>query len=85
MIDLVIAGLSFAAIVIILLRFGLVALAISIFVVFLLPRVPITTDFSAWYAGSTLFTLLAVLALAAYAFHASLGGQKVFEGKLLED
>jgi serine/threonine-protein kinase len=85
MIDLVFAGLSFAALVIILLRFGLVALACGIFVGSLFPLVPITTDFSAWYAGSALFTLLAVLALAVYAFHTSLGGQKVFAGKFLED
>ncbi len=85
MIALVFAGLSFAAVVINLLRFGLVALAISILVSSLFSRVPITTDFSAWYAGTALFTLLAVLALALYAFHTSLGGQKVFEGKLLED
>jgi len=45
-----------------------VALACSLFVNFLFPLVPITTDFSAWYAGSTLFTLLAVLVLAGYAF-----------------
>jgi serine/threonine protein kinase len=80
MIALVFAGLSFAAVVINLLRFGLVALAISILVSSLFSRVPITTDFSAWYAGSTLFTLLAVLALALYGFHTSLGGQKVFRG-----
>jgi hypothetical protein len=49
------------------------------------PGVLITTDFSAWYAGSSLFTLLAVLALAGYAFYTSLGGQKVFKGKLLEE
>ena len=86
MIAVVFACLSYAAVVINLLRFGLVALAISIFVSQLfLPRVPITTDFSAWYAGTTLFTLLAVLALAVYAFHTSLGGQKVFAGKFLEE
>ena len=48
-------------------------------------RVPITTDFSAWYAGIMLFTLLSVLALAGYAFHTSLGGQKIFKGKFLEE
>jgi serine/threonine-protein kinase len=84
-IAVVFAGLTFAAVVIILLRFGLVALACSIFVGFLFPLVPITTDFSAWYASTTLFTLLAVLALAVYAFHTSLGGQKVFKGKFLEE
>lgn len=85
MIALLFACLGYAAAVINLLRFGLVALACSLFVNFLFPLVPITTDFSAWYAGSTLFTLLVVLALSVYAFHTSLGGQKVFAGKFLED
>ncbi len=71
--------------VIALLRFGLLTLAICKFVGGLLLSVPITTDFSAWYAGSSLLVLLAVLALAGYAFHTSLGGQKLFEGKLLNE
>ncbi|MEK6286875.1 MAG: serine/threonine-protein kinase [Acidobacteriota bacterium] len=85
MIAVVFACLIPALDLIALLRFGLVTFAISQFVYLLLFSVPITTDFSAWYAGSSLFTLLAVLALAGYAFYTSLGGQKVFEGKLLEE
>lgn len=77
--------LSQALVVIILLRFGLVTLATGFFVSDLLQSVPLTTDFSIWYAGSALAVLLAVLALAGYAFHTSLGGQKVFVGKLLEE
>jgi serine/threonine-protein kinase len=81
------SGLYFALIVVALRRFGLVALAASLFVVGLLrgPGVLITTDLSAWYAGSSLAVLLAVLALAVVAFRTALGGQKVFEGKLLEE
>lgn len=71
--------------VIVCMRFGLMAAITSLFVVRLLNSVPITTDFSAWYAGSSLAVLLAVLAIAGYAFHTSLGGQKVFEGKLLNE
>jgi serine/threonine-protein kinase len=77
--------LSQALTVIVLLRFGLVTLAISAFVSDLLRTVPITTDFSTWYAGSALAVLIAVLAIAGYAFHTSLGGQKVFAGTLLEE
>ncbi len=71
--------------VIVLLRFGLATLAISMFVWGLFDSVPITTNFSAWYGGYALAALLAVLALAGYACHTSLGGQKVFAGKLLEE
>ena len=70
--------------VIALLRFGLATLATGLFVNGLLFSVPITTSFSAWW-GYTLAALLAVLALAGYACHTSLGGQKVFAGKLLEE
>lgn len=72
-------------VVIALLRFGLTTFTIGYFVSELLGNVPLTTDFSAWYGGYALAALLAVLALAGYAFHTSLGGQKLFTGKLLEE
>lgn len=71
--------------VIVLLRFGLATLATGMFVGGLFSSVPITTSFSAWYGGYALAALLAVLALAGYACHTSLGGQKVFAGKLLDE
>jgi hypothetical protein len=46
---------------------------------------PVTLNFSMWYAGIGLAPLVAVLALAVFAFYTSLGGQKVFQGSLLED
>ena len=67
-----------------LIRFGLITLITAMFVDEVLHSVPITTNFSAWYSGSTIVVVLVVLALAGFAFHTSLGGQKVFEGKLLE-
>jgi serine/threonine-protein kinase len=66
-------------------RWGLVAATTSHFAFWLLRSVPITTDFSAWYSASSVIVLLAVLGLAALAFHTSLGGQKLFEGKLLKE
>jgi serine/threonine-protein kinase len=71
--------------VIALLRFGLLTFAICNFVSLQLFSVPITTDFSAWYAGNSLAVLTAVMSLAGYAFHTSLGGQKLLEGKLLNE
>ena len=65
-------------------RFGLVTLITAMSVDQILGSVPITTDFSAWYFGSTVAVVVAVLALAGFAFHTSLGGQNVFVGKLLE-
>jgi serine/threonine-protein kinase len=56
--------------VFVLMRFGLVALTTGVFVLYVLRGSPITADLSAWYADTSLFTLLTVFALAVYGFHA---------------
>jgi hypothetical protein len=66
-------------------RYGLVAVAVTSFTVYALNWFPVTLNFSVWYAGIGLAPLVAVLALAVFAFYTSLGGQKVFRGSLLED
>jgi uncharacterized integral membrane protein len=66
-------------------RFGQLALATSFLVFFSLNNLPFTTNLSAWYAGTSLFVMFLATALAGYAFYTSLGGQKVFKGKLLEE
>jgi hypothetical protein len=67
-----------ALLVFVMLRFGLVALIASSFVYELLLLFPITADFSVWYAGTSLFALLSVAAIAAFAFHSSLAGRPLF-------
>ena len=67
-----------ALLVFVMLRFGLVALIASSFVFELLLMFPTTADFLLWYAGASLFALLSVAAMAAFAFHASLAGQPLF-------
>jgi hypothetical protein len=59
-------------------RFGLVPLACAIFTVDMLANVPFTADISAWYFGTTMFTLLSVLALAGWGFYHSLGGEHLW-------
>ncbi len=44
-----------------------------------------SSNLSAWYASNTILVFALLLGLAIYAFHTSLGGQKVFAGKLLEE
>ena len=83
-------NLLFSAILSILLllvatRFGLLALVASQFFLRLLITFPLTTDFSVWYASSTIFALVAGLAVAAYAAYVSLAGQQVFKGELLRE
>lgn len=78
-------ALIVAALVILSTRFGLVALISAITTLYMLQGFPLTLNFSAWYFGIGLIGPLAVLALAIYGFYTSLGGQKVFQGSLLED
>jgi serine/threonine-protein kinase len=66
-------------------RYGLVSVVVVIFATYTLNVFPVTLNFSAWYAGIGLAPIVAVLALAVFAFYTSLGGQKVFRGSLLED
>jgi serine/threonine-protein kinase len=66
-------------------RFGFVAAIAYAFFFWLTYRAPITTDFSAWYADSSVIILAIVLALAIYGFYTSLAGQKIFEAKFLKD
>jgi hypothetical protein len=56
-----------------------------LFAILALNHFPVTLNFSVWYAGIGMAPLIAVLALALFAFYTSLGGQKVFQGSLLED
>ena len=66
-------------------RFGLLALY-SFFLFSALCRAnPITSDFSSWYAGNTLFVFVVLMSLAIYGFYISLAGQKIFEAKFLKD
>jgi hypothetical protein len=67
----------------ILIRYGLVALAVSIFVNTLLSGFPLTLDFSKWYAGQSLLALGTVLALAVFGFREALAGRAVLREDVL--
>ncbi len=49
-----------------------------------LPGYPLTTDVSAWYAGTTVAVAGAVLALTAYAFHTAVAGRPLFKAGFLD-
>jgi serine/threonine protein kinase len=85
MIGTLVAGLIFALTLVVTMRFGLLAMIASLFFSFLFNFYPMTTDFSVWYAGSTIFGLCAGLAVVVYSFYISLGGQPVFKGGLLRE
>jgi hypothetical protein len=65
-------------------RFGLIALAAGIFTVDIVSSTPMTTNFSVWYASSSMATLLIVLALAIWSFHTALAGRPLFKQELFE-
>ena len=72
-------GITWAAIGLAMMRFGLVTfMAAFFFAVELLGNQPMTLDFSTWYAGSTLTALGAGIAIILVAFRTSLGGHKLF-------
>ncbi|MGH9929887.1 MAG: serine/threonine-protein kinase [Pyrinomonadaceae bacterium] len=78
-------GVTSGLILLVTARFGLLAMIAAQFFVQLFVTYPMTPDFSAWYAGSTIFGLGAGLALVVYGFYISLGGQPVFKGGLLRE
>jgi serine/threonine-protein kinase len=80
-----VAGLTFALVLAVITRFGLLAMIASQFFVQLFVSYPMTSDFSVWYAGSTILGLGAGLAVVLYSFYISLGGQQIFKGGLLRE
>jgi eukaryotic-like serine/threonine-protein kinase len=73
-----------AAEILVFLRFGLLALVFANYFGHCL-QFPLTTDSSAWYAGTSLFVLLVLAALAIYGFRIALAGKPAFSGGRLDD
>ena len=77
--SLVVYGLVAALV----LRFGLLALATFIFVNLVVSYSEPTTSTSAWYFGYDVLMLASVLALAAWGFHTSIAGRRLWKQDLL--
>jgi hypothetical protein len=65
-------------------RFGLIVLGVAALTVDVLLNVPITLDFSNWYAARSLCVLLSFVLMAAWGFYTSLAGQKLLKDELFE-
>jgi serine/threonine-protein kinase len=85
LITLPIRLLQLSVMLYVMLRCGLFPYVVGASVASVLVLFPITADFSAWYAGSTIFTLVCILALTAYAFHTALAGRPLFKAGFLEE
>jgi len=65
-----------AALLFLLLRFGLLAVIVAVFYILLLNSYPITAEPQAWYVGASYFALGVAGGLALYGLAASLAGQR---------
>ena len=73
-----------SAALLVLIRFGLLAMASLSLVQELLVVTPLTRDLAGAYGGATISMVLIVVALAAFGFYASLGGRPLLREELLE-
>ena len=83
-------ALPFTAVVgtlslIVLIRFGLLALFVFNAYFILLATLPVTVDLSRWYIGRSLFILLILIGLAVYGFRAALAGRPAFGSLAVDD
>ncbi len=65
-------------------RFVFFAFIAGLFFSGLIAGMPIVLDFSAWYAGASLFGAAVIVALILYAFWVSLGGRSLLGEEILK-
>jgi serine/threonine protein kinase len=75
---LIIYGVAAFAVV----RFGLIVLATAVLTVDVLLNVPVTLDFSNWYAARSFFVFLFFVLIAAWGFYTALAGQRLWKEDL---
>ena len=83
--DFLMSGLTWGLMVFVLARFGLLTMVTVQFFFFMWLFYPYTSDFTAWYAGNTVFALLVCAGTALYGAYTSVGGGAAFKHHLLED
>jgi len=79
------AALTGFLVVWVLYRYGFLALISSLLFMHLMIFYPITSEFSAWYAGDYVLGLIVLLALLVFAFYTSLAGQPLLRASLPDD
>ena len=83
-IDLPFALVIWLLVVLVIVRYGLLALTAIFVTANLLFRFPVTTDLSVWYSPAALLGMLCVAALAGYGFWVSMGGRKLIRDEVLD-
>jgi hypothetical protein len=75
--------LILGALAFVVLRWGILALAVALLVGSLIGGAPVTSQSSAWYFGSTVFMVGSALALTAWSFHTAIAGRRLWKTDLL--
>ena len=65
-----------------LIRFGVLATVAALYTGFMIEELPLTTNWSAWYAPAAGFGIAILVALALYGFVTTLSGRRLSTGKL---
>ena len=74
--------LIYGILVLLLLRYGFLAVIVCAFVTDTMAQLAFTKDFAAWYGNTSLLTLLSMIGLAVFAFRTTTAGKPVFGGLL---
>jgi hypothetical protein len=82
--ELAISLSGIGLIFVVLLRFGLLALVITIYTFLALEGFPLTSDLSRPYAGAAVLLSTALVALSVFGFYASRGDEQLFGRPLLD-
>lgn len=85
MFDLLTSLLGLAVLVVVIQEFGLLALIVTFFAANLVSELPLTPQFSTWYAWMGWFAVALIVALTAYAMHTSLAGRPLFGAAAFDD
>ncbi len=79
------SAILWLAIVLVLLRFGLLVSIVGLVIQNVLQVFPITSHFSQWYAGAGLAGILVIAAVGAYGFYTGLAGKPILSGAALDN
>jgi protein kinase-like protein/zinc ribbon protein len=82
--DFVVWLLVYAIAALAVVRFGLIALGIGVFLANVLLSVPYSLDFSNWYAAHNLLLVFSFFAIGVWGFYLSLGGKKLIKDEFFQ-
>ncbi len=84
LLDFVVWTLVYAIAALAVVRFGLIALGIGVFLADVLLNVPYSLDFSNWYAAHNLLLVFSFFAIGVWGFYLSLGGKKLIKDEFFQ-